>query len=266
MRKNVFVLDFYTRHSQGFGHSIMSFCRAIEFARSNGMTFAIDDSRWFMGRWSDYFGSKFPSPEQYEEDQIYRKHIGQKQFDESEYARFKRLDVEIKHMEKYNYFLDPGILSILKEIYRYNDKFGEFVEKECDLIRSSFENVVALHIRLGDKIPQHKMDLKDHLRVFKKLIEDHRLQQCDIFLMTDDHSIDQAVCDELEKPILIRKPASVGSKMLRFQKGHLGDLLIDIEIAMRSKMFFSSVSDTSRLVRAYRAIHHKESAIEHLPI
>ena len=230
------------------------------------MTFAIDDSRWFMGRWSDYFCSGFSSSEQFEESCIYRKHIGQKQFDEAEYAKFKRLDVEIKHMEKYNYFLDPGILSILEEVYRYNEQFSTRVSNECNLVRSNFNNVVAIHIRLGDKITQHKMGLNEHLSMFKKLIEDYGLQQCDIFVMTDDHSIEENVCDVFGKSILIRKPASVGAKMLRFQKGHLGDLLIDIEIAMRSKMFFSSVSDTSRLVRAYRAIHKKFSVIEHLPI
>ncbi len=244
----------------------MSLCRAIEFARANNMPFAIDDSRWYLGRWSDYFSSRFAALAEINEERVYRKHIGQKQFDEEEYSRFKKLPVEIKHIEKYNYFLDRNILSILDEIYRYSDRFNHKLSAACDSLRTNFDDVVAIHIRLGDKIPQHNMGLEEHLEIFKKLIDKYRLEEREIFLMTDDHSIDQQVSEAFGRPVLVRKPDSPNPKMLRFQHDHLSDLLIDIEVSMRSEIFVSSVSDTSRLVRAYRTLRGKDSIIEHLPI
>ena len=264
MSTDTFLLDFYTPHNQGFGHSLMSFCRAVEFARSNNMIFTIDDSRWFLGRWADYFINNFQPIEQINPDRIYKKNIGQKQFDEDAYAQFKKLDVQVKHAEEYNYFLDPNILSILKEYYVYQPHFSQIVERTCE--NYDFEKLVSFHIRLGDKIAQHEMDLTYHLNLIEKLIDKYKVGECDYFLMTDDLSIRDDVSKVLGKEVQFRQIPPVKPKLLRFQKGHLGDLLIEVEIAMRSKTFFSSISDTSRLVRAYRAIHGKSSPIDFLPI
>ena len=244
----------------------MSFCQAIEFAHENNMLFTIDDSRWFLGRWADYFCNDFIAHESLDSTRFYRKHIGQKQFNEEEYEQYKRLPISHKHSEKYNYFLKPSVLSVLQNLYRYNLEFAQVVEDSCSKFSETYDHLVAFHIRLGDKVPQHKMGLAEHLEMIQQQIQRFDLNNCDFFLMTDDYSIHPQVCDYFGKDVLLHKLSKSSAKMLRFEKGHLGDLLIEIEIASRAKAFISSLSETSRLVRAYRRIKGKQSPIDYLPI
>jgi hypothetical protein len=264
IKRKYFLMDFYTKHNQGFGHSMESLCCAYEFAKANGMKFAIDDRRWFYGRWSNYFKSDFFPLENVNPKRAYCRRLGQKYFDEEYYAKYKKISHSVKSQDVHNNFLRPGVLSALGRIYKYNDEFGARVSEEVQNFQVEYSSLVSLHIRLGDKLPQHNMDLNAHIELAKKAIKDNDLQDYEVFLMTDDFSIREEVGRALGKPILYRVVKDANPDELRFQPDHLADLLLDVEIAMRSEYFIPSKSDLSRMVRAYRTLNGKDSLVDQL--